>query len=53
MPVCDRQSYDGRKVWFSVTVGQEPDVEVGRTEGSSSRLRCYSVVLREARRIIG
>jgi hypothetical protein len=33
IPLCDRQSFDGPNVWFSATVGQEPDVEVGLTEG--------------------
>jgi hypothetical protein len=26
---CDSQSYNGLKVRFSVTVGEEPEVEVG------------------------
>jgi class 3 adenylate cyclase len=42
MPLCDRQSYDGPKVWFSAMVGQEPDVEVWCTEdpGKPSLLYC-------------
>jgi hypothetical protein len=29
MPLYDRQSFNSLKDWFSPTVGQEPDVEVG------------------------
>jgi hypothetical protein len=40
MPLYDKQSYNGPKDWFAATVGQEPDVEVWRTEdpGKSSLL---------------
>ena len=32
MALCNIQTYNGPKDWFSATVGQEPDVEVGRKE---------------------
>jgi hypothetical protein len=50
--VCDRQSYDGARVWFSATIGQDRMWKLGK-QRAQAMLRCYSVLLREARRTHG